>query len=82
MVIGTLLEVVHKTGYYSDTMKNVAMASRPSSRLYSALPKMSTDNGSKQKPSMIGKFGPRTGSLADRMQRSRYNTLAKYARSA
>ena len=25
MVVGTLLEVVHKTGYYSDTMKNVAM---------------------------------------------------------
>lgn len=81
MVVGTLLEVVHKTGYYSDTMKNVAMASRPSSRLYNSLPKMSA-NDEQKKSSMVGKVGPRTGSLADRMQRSRYNTLAKYARSA
>lgn len=80
MVVGTLLEVVHKTGYYSDTMKNVAMSSRPSSRLYSALPRKSVDDESK--PSIVGKVGPRTGSIADRMQRSRYNTLAKYARSA
>ena len=56
------------------------MSSRPSSRLYSALPRKSVDDESK--PSIVGKVGPRTGSLADRMQRSRYNTLAKYARSA
>ena len=81
MVVGTLLEVVHKTGYYSDTMKNVAMNSRPSSRLYSALPPRRPIDDESKSP-MVGKVGPRTGSLADRLQRVRYNTLTKYARSA
>lgn len=85
MCVGSLVEVINEASYYSSNMQNAS--SRTTSRLYRPLPKRKsldddTYSTKSSNTTMMSKTGPRTGSLADRMQRARYNTLAKYSRSA
>ena len=83
MIVGSLIEVINEASYYSNNMQNVS--TRTTSRLYKPLPKRkSIDDQDSERTTtkIVPKTGPRTGSLADRMQRARYNSLAKYARSA
>lgn len=81
--IGTLVEVMNEAGYYSSNMQKAS--TRTTSRIYKPLPKrkpLDAEDDMADKKSIVTRFMPKTGSLADKMQRARYNSIAKYSRSA